>query len=146
MSLVTILQDVELFNGLTKAELTEIALICREKRIASGEVITIQGKPGDEMYIITEGFVQVSIRKGSKERTIVNLGTGQIFGEMALVDKGPRSATVKAISDPTVVQIMHASDFDHICNQNNHIGYIVMRNLASDISFKLRHRNLSEVD
>jgi len=108
-------------------------------------MITIQGRPGDEVYIITEGFVQVSIRKGSKERIIVNLGAGQIFGEMALVDKGPRSATVKAISDPTVVQIIQANDFDLICTQNNHIGYIVMRNLASDISFKLRHRNLSEV-
>jgi CRP-like cAMP-binding protein len=63
---------------------------------------------------------------------------------MALVDKGARSATVKAIIDPTVVQAIRAEDFDRICNQNTHIGFIVMRNLASDISFKLRHRNLNE--
>lgn len=144
MALSNILQDVELFNGLTSAELTEILQICHERQIEPGVIIANQGEPGEEMYIITEGFVQVSIRKGSRQRIIVNLGAGQIFGEMALIDKGPRSATVKAISDPTVVQIIHTDDFDRICIQNNHIGYIVMRNLASDISFKLRHRNLSE--
>jgi len=144
MSFKNNLQDVELFNGLTSVELAEISHICHEKIFKPGDTIAFQGAQGDEMYIITEGFVQVSIRQISGERIIVNLGAGQIFGEMALVDKGPRSATVKAISDPTVVQIIHANDFDQICTQNNHIGYIVMRNLASDISFKLRHRNLSE--
>lgn len=144
MSFKNILQDVELFNGLTSVELVEISQICHEKKFKSDDTIAFQGEKGDDMYIITEGFVQVSIRQGARERIIVNLGAGQIFGEMALVDKGPRSATVKAISDPAVVQIIHANDFDQICTQNNHIGYVVMRNLASDISFKLRHRNLSE--
>jgi len=144
MDLHNLLQDVEIFNGLTETELAVISQICQERLVNSGETITKQGEPGGEMYIITEGFVQVSIGSGSKERILVNLGAGQIFGEMALVDKGPRSATVKAIANQTVVQVIRADDFDRTCNQNTHIGFIVMRNLASDISFKLRHRNLSE--
>jgi len=145
MDLHNLLQDVELFNGLTEIELVDISQICQERYVKPGDTVTEQGEPGGEMYIITEGFVQVSIGRGSKERIIVNLGAGQIFGEMALVDKGPRSATVRAMIDPTVLQVIRTEDFDRICNQNTHIGFIVMRNLASDISFKLRHRNLSEM-
>ena len=81
---------------------------------------------------------------GSQRRVVVNLGEGQIVGEMALIDLGPRSATVRAVTEPTTVQVIRREDFDRLCQENNHIGYIVMRNLAADLSFKLRHRNLSE--
>ena len=63
---------------------------------------------------------------------------------MALVDGGPRSASLRAISDPTVVQVIHRSDFEQLCTKNTRLGYIVFRNLAADLSFKLRIRNLSE--
>jgi CRP-like cAMP-binding protein len=72
------------------------------------------------------------------------LGTGQIIGEMALVDRGPRSATVRAIHTPTIVQVIRHADFHQLCQENTQIGYTVMYNIAADLSFKLRHRNLSD--
>ena len=65
---------------------------------------------------------------------------------MALIDQGPRSATVRAIVEPTKVQVIKREAFEKLCMENNRIGYIVMRNLAADLSFKLRHHNLSERD
>ena len=62
---------------------------------------------------------------------------------MALVDHGPRSATVRALTDNTVVQIVNREDFVRLCDGNHHMGYVVMRNMAADLSFKLRHRNLA---
>jgi CRP-like cAMP-binding protein len=146
MSVLEVLQRVELFDGLTPNELEAIAELCREKKYSRGDVIARQGEEGDDLYVICEGFVEV-LRGGSPEdeapRTVVNLGRGQIVGEMALVDHGPRSATVRAVADETVVQAIQRDAFDRLCDTNHRLGYIVMRNMAADLSFKLRHRHLA---
>lgn len=145
MELQEILSSVEIFDGLNNDELAQVAMICRERRLQKGEAITRQGQSGDELYIVTQGFVEVVLGEGAAtSRVVVNLGSGQIIGEMSLVDQGPRSATVRAIEDPTIVQVIQRRDFDNLCQNNFHIGFIVMRNIAADLSFKLRHRNLSE--
>jgi CRP-like cAMP-binding protein len=144
MELIEILSSVEIFDGLKPDELSQVAQICRERRLHPGETITRQGDAGDELYIVTEGFVEVSLGEASSSRVVVNLGSGQIIGEMALVDQGPRSATVRAVVEPTAVQIIRRGDFERLCQGNYKIGYMVMCNIAADLSFKLRHRNLSE--
>jgi CRP-like cAMP-binding protein len=83
-------------------------------------------------------------RQAVSARVVVSLGPGQIIGEMALVDQGPRSASVRATSNPTVVQAIQRADLDALCQQETRIGYVIMRNLAADLSFKMRHRNLLE--
>ncbi len=127
-------------------ELEILAAVCEERRYPLNEIITQQGEVGEELFIVYEGFVEV-VRAGStpenSPRTIVHLGEGQIFGEMALVDRGPRSATVKAASDQTKILAIKRGDFDRICEKNHHIGYVVMRNIAADLSFKLRHHHLT---
>lgn len=146
MELNKVLQGVDMFEGLTADELDKIAAICTERRYRIGDVIARQGHPGDELFIITDGFVEVVLgeRPSASARVVVSLGSGQITGEMALLDHGPRSATVRATSDPTIVQVIERQGFEQLCQKNTHIGYIVMRNLAADLSFKLRHRHLSE--
>jgi CRP-like cAMP-binding protein len=74
---------------------------------------------------------------------MVNLGRGQIFGEMALVDHGPRSATVRAVTNGTILQAIRRQEFNRLCEANHHLGFIVMRNMASDLSFKVRHRHMA---
>jgi CRP/FNR family cyclic AMP-dependent transcriptional regulator len=141
-----VLKTVELFEGVSPEELEAISKICSERTYQAGDIITEQGRTGDELFIIFDGFVEV-LRSGvtpeTPPRTVVNLGRGQIFGEMALVDRGPRSASIRAVSDKTVVQVIHRDDFERLCEDNHHLGYIVMRNIAADLSFKLRHRHLA---
>jgi CRP-like cAMP-binding protein len=146
MDHLDLLQSVELFEGVGEEELKLLASICRVQNYPPGEVVTSQGESGDEIYIVQKGFVEVirsELTPGVNPRTVVHLGEGQIFGEMALVDHGPRSATIKAASDPTSVLVILREDFERVCEQNFHLGYIVMRNIAADLSFKLRHRNLT---
>ena len=140
---VQILKRVELFNGLSNSELEAVAAICRERRLNPSEVIARQGEPGDEFYIITDGFVEI-VSEGKPEKVIVHLGKGQSIGEMSLIDQGPRSATMRAAGEPAIVQTITQTDFDKLCNQDTRIGYVVMRNIAADLSFKLRQRNLSD--
>lgn len=142
MMLKEILSGVELFEGLSDDDLEQVASLCQERQIPRGELLVKEGDAGDELFIITNGFVEVLLE--TPRRVVVNLGTGQITGEMALVDGGPRSATLRAVSAPTIVQVITRSDFDKLCDNNTRLGFIVFRNLAADLSFKLRHRNLSE--
>jgi len=146
MEIMSVLKKIELFDGLDEGGFAKVGQICKQRIFESGETVTDEGQVGDEMYIVTEGFVEVLLdaRDRSESKSIVNLGAGQIFGEMALVDRGPRSATVRAISDPTKVQVIQRDDFEKLCKENTNIGYIVMRNMVIDLSIKLRHRNLSE--
>jgi CRP/FNR family cyclic AMP-dependent transcriptional regulator len=146
MDLINILQNVELFFGLNESEISELLNLCHQRHYHSGQAIITQGDQGGELYIITDGFVEVQLDKNQHGEmiTVVTLGIGQIFGEMALVDKGLRSATVRAGEEPTVVQVIRRQAFEQLCEKNNHIGFVVMRNIASDLSFKLRHLNLRE--
>ena len=62
---------------------------------------------------------------------------------MSLIDMGPRSATVRCTSDGSQLYVIRRDDFVALCEEDSDIGYKVMRNLAAELSFKLRHRNLS---
>lgn len=147
MDIQQVLRQVELFEGLSDAELKQVAAICTSKVLHAGEMLIHQGEQGDQLYIVTDGFVEVVLSDAHQheKRVVVNLGPGQIIGEIALLDQGPRSANVRATADPTIVQSIHHEDFNMLCEQNNHIGYLVMRNMAVDLSFKLRHRNLADL-
>ena len=144
MEIKELLRSVELFEGLTDDDLKEVAAICTRRQLKEGEALAEQGEVGRELFIVSEGLVEVVVRERTVPRVVVNLGAGQLIGEMSLVDHGPRSATVKAIQDPTYVQVIQHDDFQELCERNTKIGYRVMLNLAADLSFKLRHRNLSE--
>ncbi len=141
--LLKLMRAVELFIGLNDEQLQRLIDISREMTFNAGEVIFAQGTEGDKLYLIRHGQVEVRVENGAGgSRSQVYLGQGQIFGEMALIDYGMRSATVRAITDGTIVDVIDRDDFTNLCNEDKAIGYAIMRNMAIDLSFKLRHRNL----
>lgn len=152
MSVIELLQHSELFLGLTPEQVQQVADLGREASYNTGDIIISEGAPSHELYIIINGMVEVEVVKGAVHdvpgapqlSSIVRLGQGQVFGEMALVDSGARSATVRCAKDNTVLYIIPHKDFWALCQGDHHIGFIVMRNIAADLSFKLRHRNLQE--
>jgi len=145
MKILPVLRDIELFSQLDDEALKEIAVLCKEKSYHLGEIIAIQGEEGKDILIITQGCVEILVNDPNYQdvkRVVANLGIGQIIGEMGLVDHGKRSAKVRAIEEPTEVQIISYEELSRLCETNTQIGYIIMKNLAADISFKLRHANL----
>ncbi len=143
MALLSLLRTVTLFNGLSDEQLQRLVAISKEEVFNAGDVIVQQGTSGDKLYVITEGQVEVRVRPAPEqaERLELYLGRGQLFGEMALLDEGPRSATVRCCRDHTTLRSIYAQAFNALCNTDTAIGYVVMRNIARDLSFKLRHRN-----
>jgi CRP-like cAMP-binding protein len=140
-----LLRQVSIFSDLSDEQLTRIAGICREEAHQKGDVIVRQKEPSNDLYIIREGNAEVvlGVPSGAGPTPILHLGKGQVFGEMSLIDKGLRSATVRATADGTVLYALSRDDFIELCDQDTRIGYVVMRNLAADLSFKLRHYNLA---
>ena len=142
MELLNAFKRVELFRGLTEEQLRRVAEISQREGYNQGEAICHQGDPGNTMYVIADGQVEIVVRDRTGESiSAVYLGEGQVVGEMALVDQGPRSATVLAATDNTVIYSIPNVSFDSLFQQDTAIGFVMMRNMAQDLSFKLRHHD-----
>jgi len=89
-----LLRRVPLFAGLSKRDLEEVAKIADEIDLREGKVLTKEGAPGREFFVIVEGTAEVT-RGNAKVNT---LSDGDFFGEISLITKLPRTATVTAVS------------------------------------------------
>jgi CRP/FNR family transcriptional regulator, cyclic AMP receptor protein len=96
------LRAVPLFSGLDRKELQMLGKLVKEQRYGAGEAIVKAGAGGHGLYIIKEGNVSV-IRDG---RTVAKFGPGQFFGEIAVLDAGPRTADVRADTDTTCLTLI----------------------------------------
>lgn len=139
-----VIQQIEVFHGLSASQLAQVAEKIRRETYKVGDLIIEQDHPGDSMYIIGQGQVEV-LRRDARgdQRTALFLGEGQVFGEFALLDQGVRTATVVADDNPTVLYKLTRVDFDALCTSDSALGYLMMRNIALDLAFKLRHQNLN---
>jgi len=144
VELSRLLRSVEMFSGLTDEQLEKLAHIFTEREYRRDEVLFEQGAEADRLYLVREGFVEVIVESGESPqgKNILNLGPGQSVGEMSLVDSGYRSATCRAATDGTIVASVTREAFERLCESDTAIGYRIMRNIAADLSFRLRHRTL----
>ncbi len=121
------LTEVPLFAGLKGKQIKSVAsAFARERSYDSGEVIEKEGGSAVAFYIVTNGSVEV--RKG--EKLVSKLGRGQFFGEMALIDKQPRSATVVAAQSGTKCLVMPVWNFRATVESDPKVAMGVMKELA----------------
>jgi CRP/FNR family cyclic AMP-dependent transcriptional regulator len=100
------LKDVPFFSGLSKRELATVAQLTDEVDVEAGAVLARQGDFGQEFFVITDGTAEVL--RG--DEPIAELGPGEFFGEMALIDEERRTATVRALS-PMKLLVMSRNSF-----------------------------------
>jgi len=136
------LSEVEAFRGLSPEELEKIAAITIIDRFRSGEVIFEDSYPGHDLYVIISGRVSVQM-ESITPHGVVSLTTikpGEILGEFALIDSEPRSATALC-TEETEVLIISGDRLRDLFERQNHIGFIVMRNLARIVCERIRRTN-----
>ena len=98
------LEQAELFRLLKPAELAPVRATAQERTFASGQEIFREGDPGDGIYVVTSGLVEISGLLNKDQRQVLSqVGPGQIFGEMAIIEQLPRSACATAVQPTTVV-------------------------------------------
>ncbi len=143
METITFLKQVEMFNGIPDDALEAVAEQCQTQSFEPGDVIIARNSPPDYFYLVESGTVEVDtgLTKDDADAVVLSLGEGQSFGEMGLVDQGMRSATITALT-PVTVQKIDCAAFLALCETNPIVGFKVMHNIAADLSFKLRYRNL----
>jgi CRP-like cAMP-binding protein len=99
------MKDVPLFAGLLRSELDRIALAMNPVTFSEGEAVCTEGEPGHAFYVISAGEAAVE-RSG---HPVAKLSHGDYFGELSLLDRGPRAATVRAVSDLRMYVLQEAS-------------------------------------
>ena len=125
---VETLSGVPLFQGVKPKELKKLAERMQERTFSEGDTITTQGKSGVGFFVIEDGNATVSI-DGKIVRT---LGPGEYFGEIALIDSGPRSATVVATTDLRC-RGMTAWEFRPFIEQHPEVAWPLLETLASRV-------------
>jgi CRP/FNR family transcriptional regulator, cyclic AMP receptor protein len=122
------LAKVPLFAACTKKELQAVARASDEITLPDGKTLCEQGSVGREAFVIVDGTANV-LRNGRK---VATLGAGDCVGELALLDHGPRTATVTAGSDLTVL-VLGAREFAGLVDEVPSIAHKLMKALAHRI-------------
>ncbi len=127
------LQSVPFFNKMGSEEIENLAKRLVLRRFGPDQVVFHHGDPGGLLYIITKGKVKIShSTPEGQEALLAILGAGEFFGELALLDDSPRSATAEAI-EPTETLTLHREDFIRHLSQNPEFTLHVLHTLAQHI-------------
>ncbi|HUK11963.1 MAG TPA: Crp/Fnr family transcriptional regulator [Thermoanaerobaculaceae bacterium] len=136
-ALTDLLGKSSLFAELEPGELEALSRAAERREFVRDEVIFAVNEAGDGLYVIAGGRVKVCVSSsGGKELILATLGPGQFFGEMALLDDAPRSASVVA-QLPTLAYRIKRDEFEKLLEQ--HPG--IARKLLRELSLRLRRSN-----
>ena len=127
MERILFLRRVPLFADLSPDELKQVALVTSELSFSPSEILARQGEAGDEMYIILEGEIEVSVDGTAGNREVLaRRGPGEVVGEMSIISREPRMASLIAASELRILRIAQ-KEFEGILRERPQTGLAVMR-------------------
>lgn len=141
------MRNIAIFTDLGASDLELVTKFMHVSRIDQGGTVFNEGDAGDYVCFVVEGTVAVlkNTDQGTQQR-IAELGAGSSIGEMAVIGKFRRSATVKSSSNATLLTLTR-NRFNQICNEHPRIGVKILRAIAQLLSEHLKKtsENLSEL-
>jgi CRP-like cAMP-binding protein len=140
VAIINLLRALPIFSGLGDGELRKIARLFTQKLYRAGERIFNRGDVGEEAYIVMRG--QIDIRLQESSPPIATVTNGKIFGELAILDGAPRNA-LAIVAQPSILLVVKRAALNDLIQREPHLGMIVMRNIAIDLSNKLRQTNIA---
>jgi len=108
----------------------------------AGHVIFRHGDPGSSLYLVTRGCASVHLRHDDGDIRLVTFAAGAVFGELALLDRGPRSATITVDEDLTGFGLSEAS-FSGLCQEQPDIAIKLLSALGRELSVRIRYANMT---
>lgn len=126
---IELLASVPLFEGLSRAHLGRVASLAEHTTYNAGRVIVKKDEPGRAFYVIVDGTAKVVKGKIVTARREAELGPGDFFGELALLDGDPRAATVIAATPLTTIRIERAA-FRHLLREEPELALKVLEGMA----------------
>lgn len=151
-AIAAILARIDIFDNLSDAQYELVAFLCEPLQPRKGAWLLREQERSDDLYVLVQGGVEVVMDPGfivpgqgaaPEEQVLTELRDGQVFGEIALVDHGVRSASVRVSRDDTELLRIPGERLLMLCDTYPGLGYRVMRNLASELALKLRNTGLT---
>jgi CRP-like cAMP-binding protein len=140
-TMIELLKELPVFEGLSQRELVAIERIIHQRRYNAGETIFGEDMLGAGMYIVKEGEVAITKKVNkNKEIELAVIGERNFFGEMALIDEMPRSASAKAKKD-TVLFAFCKPDLENIMERNPKVAATIITNIARLVCKRLVQAN-----
>lgn len=134
-----LLKNVYLFNDLSKPELDRILSLAYDKEFGKEEAVFHEGEIGDALFIVMEGQIRISTMvPGVGEEALAILKPGAYFGEMALIDDFPRSASAIAHEGPVKLLAIYKRDFKKLMAEDKEMAYKLMSVFIRTLSSRLR--------
>jgi CRP-like cAMP-binding protein len=122
---IDILASIRLFGACSREELAKLAQLFDEVERPAGSVLVREGEPGSEFYVIVEGTATATVG----DKYVATLSAGDFFGEMSLLDRAPRAATVAAEGDLELL-VADARSFAALVNSAPSVGMRMMRMMS----------------
>ncbi len=141
---ITMLSSVDVFLGLEDRDLEHIKACSQEINLPADTVVFREGDKGDKMYLVVTGLIEIwkSEGKDAKGSRLARLKTGEIFGEMALFDKEPRSATaISSLARETKIWVWNEKDLLSLVEKHPEMGIKLLANFLKKICNRLRVAN-----
>jgi len=140
-SIVEILSNIPMLQTLKKRELKIISKFAYERSFETGEIIFETGQPGAAMFIIKEGEIKIVKKIDSGDYIdLAILKNGEFFGELALLDNSPRSATA-LVNCPTKTIAIFREDLNNLLESHPELGGKIMKRLAIITGLRLKATN-----
>ncbi|MCF7668704.1 MAG: cyclic nucleotide-binding domain-containing protein [Verrucomicrobia bacterium] len=140
VAMTNLLSELQIFKGLGAGETRNLAELFTQKLYREGERIFDAGDMGREAYVVMRGEIKIYFKTESKP--LATLGVGKVFGEQAFLEGVPRIAGAVA-TKPTILLVVQRDQFNSLLQKEPHLGIVVMRNMALDLSNKLRQTDES---
>ncbi len=138
------LKPVEIFEDLSVSELAAVASATEEVSFGTGETVIKEGDPGDTLYLIVEGEVAViKTETDGTELTLDNISEGDHFGEMALFEDIPRTASIRTLK-PSRMLMLHKQEFKEMVREYPHIALKICRVFSGRI--RKLHQKISAIE
>lgn len=140
-SLFELLRELPIFEGLSNNELAQVARVLHERHYAADELVFNEGEPGAGLYVIQSG--EIVITKDITDGTTLELATihaRNFFGELALLDEIPRSASAHARTD-SVLLAFSKPDLENMVSRNPKLALKIMTNLSRLVCQRLIKAN-----
>jgi CRP-like cAMP-binding protein len=128
------LEGLGIFEAATASQLEGLAAAGSQERAPSGTVVIRQGDEPDDLFVVVSGRVEVSVVEGREPaRVVATLDEGDYFGEIGLLEKRPRTATVTAVSDTDLFRIP-GEDFLRIINEGPRISTTLLAAVSNRLA------------
>jgi MFS superfamily sulfate permease-like transporter len=134
------LRALNLFARLAPGELAVLSPLLTRRTFNPGEFVFREGDPGDDLFVIARGTASVYRVDGERSMRLITFGEGTVFGEMALLDAKPRSASVQA-DNAMVCYVMSRAVFDELVARHDAIALKLLTSLSQELGRRVRFAN-----